>query len=75
MNILILNNNNPFQASGLVGYDFYRQFKERGYNVKLLVNCYDKNYPPDIISLETPLIIEKNNLRGELKRDYLSKKK
>jgi glycosyltransferase involved in cell wall biosynthesis len=75
MNIVIINNNNPFKASGLVGYDFYRQFKERGYNVRLLANCYDKNYPPDIISLETPFIIEKNKLRRRIEKRLPFRKK
>jgi len=51
-----------------VGYDFYREFKERGHNVRLLVNYYDKTYPPDIISLETPFVIEKNKLRRRIEK-------
>jgi len=53
MNILILNTHNPFKASGIVALDLFNQLRNRGHNVKLLVNSYDKNYPDGIISMES----------------------
>ena len=70
MNILIINSNSPFQASGLVGYDFYHEFRNRGHNVRMLVNTFDSRYPEDIISMETPFIIREGKiLQKDKKKD------
>jgi glycosyltransferase involved in cell wall biosynthesis len=74
MNILIINSNNPFQASGLVGYDFYREFRNRGHNVRMLVNTYDSQYPDDIVSMETPYIIERDKFFRRIKKRIRLKK-
>jgi glycosyltransferase involved in cell wall biosynthesis len=53
MNILILNTHNPLKASGTVAFDLFNQFKEKGHDVRLLVNNYDSSYPEGIVSLES----------------------
>jgi glycosyltransferase involved in cell wall biosynthesis len=68
MNILIFNSNNPLQTSGIVSFDFFNGLKRNGHNVRLLVNSYDKNYPKDIISLETPFSISKNKFIERIRR-------
>lgn len=55
MNILILNTHNPLKDAGIVALDLFNQLKGNGYKVKLLVNCYNRNYPEGIISLESSL--------------------
>lgn len=55
MNILIFNTTNPLKDSGIVALDLFNQLKKNGHEVKLLVNCFDKNYPEGIISLESYL--------------------
>ncbi len=53
MNILILNTHNPLKESGIVALDLFNQLKRSGHEVKLLVNCYIRNYPEGIISIES----------------------
>ena len=68
MNILIINSNNPLETSGIVSFDFYNGLKTNGHNVRMLVNSYDKNYPEDIVSLETPFSISKNEIIEKIRR-------
>ena len=53
MKILIFNTNNPFIDSGVVALDLFNQLKNRGHEVKLLVNRYYPDYPEGIISLKS----------------------
>jgi glycosyltransferase involved in cell wall biosynthesis len=68
MKILILNSNDPLRASGIVALDFFNGFKSRGHTVKMLVNQYTPAYPEDIISMETPFLILKNDLINKLNK-------
>lgn len=52
MNIVIINAGNPFHGSGIVGLDLFNEFKSHGHTVRLLVNAYDPDYPPEVISIE-----------------------
>jgi glycosyltransferase involved in cell wall biosynthesis len=62
MNILILNTHNPLNASGVVSSDLFIQLKDRGHNVRLLVNSFDEKYPDGIVSLETSFAAKKKLL-------------
>lgn len=53
MNILLINANNPYKASGIVALNLFNDFKLKGHNVKLLTNKYDAHYAEGIISMET----------------------
>lgn len=68
MNILILNSNNPLATSGIVSYDLFTGLKGRGHRVRLLVNSYSNDYPPDIISLETPFSVRRNKFIKRIKK-------
>jgi len=53
MNILLLNANSPYKASGVVALNLFNEFIKKGHNVKLVTNNYDANYPEGILSMET----------------------
>ena len=53
MNIIIINDGNPFYGSGNVGLDLFKAFQKRGYSVRLLVNEYIPDYPEGVISIES----------------------
>jgi glycosyltransferase involved in cell wall biosynthesis len=65
MNILIFNTTNPLKDSGIVALDLFNQLKGNGHEVKLLVNCYNRNYPEGIISLESSLSARWKILMGK----------
>lgn len=50
--ILILSTSNPYKTAGIVAYDIYKGFKEKGYIVKLLVENYDNYIENDIESIQ-----------------------
>jgi glycosyltransferase involved in cell wall biosynthesis len=68
MNILIINSNNPLITSGIVALDIYNGFKNKGHNVRLLVNEYDSKYPKGIVSKETHYLVLKKKILGKLRR-------
>jgi len=68
MNILILNSNTPLRDSGIAALDLFNGFRNKGHNVKLLVNQYDSNYPEDIISMETYLLLKISILKDKINR-------
>jgi glycosyltransferase involved in cell wall biosynthesis len=68
MNILIFNDTNPLQASGVVGLDLLNGFKNRGHNVKLIVNAYATNYPDGIVSAETQYLLRKKEILKRIRR-------
>lgn len=53
MNILIINNSNPFYSSGIVSLDLLKEFQKKGHSVKLLVNEYSPDYPEEVKSIES----------------------
>jgi glycosyltransferase involved in cell wall biosynthesis len=55
MNILLLNTHNPLREAGIVAFDIFNQFIQRGHKVRLLVNSYNSHYPEGIVSVETSL--------------------
>lgn len=65
MNILLLNQNDPLRASGLIALDLYNELRKRGHNTKLIVNSYSDKYPDDIVCLESRF---KFNFRLQIKR-------
>jgi glycosyltransferase involved in cell wall biosynthesis len=77
MKILILNANNPLKESGIVALDLFNHLKGSGQEVRLVVNCYNGNYPDGIISTETlfmfwlKTIIEKIEWRRERLKNLL----
>jgi glycosyltransferase involved in cell wall biosynthesis len=71
MNVLLLNQNDPLRASGIIAMDLYYELKKRGYNVKLLVNTYSDKYNEDIICLETKFQVWKyKNITKRFKQKF-----
>src|SRR5664279_3858784 len=68
MKILIINNNNPLRASGVVALDLFNGLRRKGHEVKLLVNEYSPDYPADIISMETPFDVKRKNFLYKIDR-------
>ena len=64
----MLNSNDPLRASGIVALDLFYGFRNKGHNVKLLVNEYNSNYPEDIISLDTPYKVWKKDIMDKINR-------
>jgi glycosyltransferase involved in cell wall biosynthesis len=74
MNILILNANNPYKASGVVALNLFNDFKIHGHNVKLLTKKYDTNYTDGIISMESYYLSLWENSKLKNKVSYLRQK-
>jgi glycosyltransferase involved in cell wall biosynthesis/GNAT superfamily N-acetyltransferase len=53
MKILLFNTNNPLKESGIVALDLLTQLRSKGHEVTLMVNAWNPDYPPGIISMET----------------------
>lgn len=68
MNIIIINNGNPFYSSGVVGLDLFKEFQKGGHSVKLLVNSYNPNYPEGVISIESFYLFWQKRILNKLKR-------
>ena len=71
MNILIFNTYNPLKDSAVVALDLFNQLKESEHNVKLLVNRYDKDYPEDIISMESYFAAGLREIFYKFQRRYI----
>jgi len=65
MNILIFNTNNPLKVSGIVAFDLFNHLKSRGHQVKLLVNCFNSDYPEGIISLESSFSVRWKTIKAK----------
>jgi len=74
MNIVIFNDTNPLHASGIVGMDLLNGFRNRGHNVKLIVNAFDTTYPDGIVSVETRYLLRKKELLKKIMRRLKLKK-
>jgi glycosyltransferase involved in cell wall biosynthesis len=68
MNIMIINDGNPFYGSGIVGLDLYKEFRKKGYSVRLLVNEYLPHYPEEIICIETFYLFWQKKILNRLKK-------
>jgi glycosyltransferase involved in cell wall biosynthesis len=68
MNILIINNSNPFYSSGIVGLDLFKEFQKKGHSVKLLVNEYAPDYPDEVISMESFYIFWQKKICNKIKK-------
>lgn len=53
MNILIISAQNPYKVSGVVALNLYLGLKQRGNNIKLLVNTYGKYDDPAVTCMQT----------------------
>lgn len=60
--------NNPLETSGAVTLDLFNEFRNKGHEVRLLVNKYDPRYPDGITSMETFFLFWKNKLVNKLQR-------
>jgi len=68
MNIVIINNGNPYFSSGIVGLDLYKEFQKRGHHVRLLVNNYFPGYPEGVISIESFCLFWQKKILNKLKK-------
>jgi len=75
MNILIFNSNNPFKESGFVALDLFNQLKSRGHKVKLLVNCFNTNYPEGIMSIESSRLVRRKAILAKFEWRFNKLKK
>src|ERR671929_1188816 len=66
MNILMIYTHNPVATSGIIPIDLLNGFKQRGHNVKLVVNSYAPNYPEDLVNMETQFLMKKRNFINRL---------
>jgi glycosyltransferase involved in cell wall biosynthesis len=74
MNILLINSNNPLQASGIVALNLFNDFTKLGHTVKLLTNKFDNSYPDGIISMQTSYSYQWEKSRLRNKFEYLKEK-
>jgi glycosyltransferase involved in cell wall biosynthesis len=68
MNIIIINDGNPFYGSGIVGLDLFKEFQKKRCSVRLLVNEYIPNYPEGVISIETFYLFWQKKILNKFKK-------
>jgi len=64
MNILILSAPDPYKVAGTVAYNLYKGLKDRGHNVKLVVNSHGKYPDPDVCCMQSYAGVIKKKIRN-----------
>ena len=70
MRILLFNTNNPLKEAGVVSLDLFNQLKDKGHEVRLMVNAYNDGYPDGVISMETSSMLWRRKWMEKLKWRY-----